>query len=286
MPGETQVRSPARRLFRRVAVLGAGSLVAASVALITPAAQAVAPANDRLGNATLVTGLPFEDSVDVRRATKDRVSLPEMRNYRNHTVWYHVDLEADADLLVSTAGTNYRHKVALYRTDPENPGPAHWTKLKASSAYPGETFGAGFLQPVQADANYFIVVGARRGWPGGTLELVLRPPAEYTVDLSATGTYNEVDGSATLHGTVSSDRPTDVLVAVTLRQLVNGEVVTMGDSKHLSPQAEPTPWDLTIGAEDPFQPGEARVASSIWVVYDVGIWIASGPFPEDTVTLE
>ena len=285
MPDQTRSSAP-RRLFRRVAWLGAGSLVAASVALIAPAAQAVAPANDRLGNATLVTGLPFEDSVNVRRATRDRVSLPEMRNYRNHTVWYHVDLEADADLLVSTAGTNYRHKVALYRTDPEHPGPAHWTKLKASSAYPGETFGAGFLQPVQAEANYFIVVGARRGWPGGTLELVLRPPAEYTVDLSETGTYNEVDGSATLHGTVSSDRPTEVLVSISLRQLVDGEVVSAADQKLLDPPTEPAPWDLTLADERPFQPGEARVASSIWVVYDVGIWIASGPFPEETVTLE
>ena len=173
----------------------------------------------------MVTELPFEDSVNVRRATRDRVSLPEMRNYRNHTVWYHVDLDTDADLLVSTAGTNYRHKVALYETDPENPGPAHWTKLKASSAYPGEEFGAGFLQPVQADANYFVVIGARRGWPGGRLELVMRPPAEYTVDLSETGTYNAVDGSATLHGTVSSSRPTEILVSISLRQLVDDEVV-------------------------------------------------------------
>lgn len=279
----TSPASPPRRI-RRLAVLGAAS-VAASLLLVTPAAHA-APANDRLGNATLVTELPFQDSVVVRGATRDAVSLPEMRNYRNHTVWYHLDLDADADLLVSTAGTNYRHKVALYRTDPDHPGPAHWTMLEASSAYPGRTYGAGFLQSVNAEENYFIVVGARNGWPGGRLELVLRPPAEYTVDLSETGTYNEVDGSATLHGTVSSDRPTQVLVSISLRQLVGDEVVAAADQKMLDPPEEPAPWDLTLYDDRPFQPGEARVASSIWVVYDVGIWIASGAFPEETVTLE
>jgi hypothetical protein len=67
---------------------------------------------------------------------------------------------------------------------------------------------------------------------------------------------------------------------------VDGEVVAASDQKLLSPPTEPAAWDLTLFDERPFQPGEARVASSIWVVYDVGIWIASGPFPEETVTLE
>ncbi len=270
----------------RAAMLAAASLVAASVVLVAPTAQAAAPANDRLGNADPVSALPFQDSVDVRDATRDRVSLPGMRNYRAHTVWYHVDLDTDADLLVSTAGTNYRHKVALYQTDPKHPGPDHWTLLEGDSAYPGWKFGAGFHQAVQADENYFLVIGAHKGWPGGRLKVVMRLPAEYTVGLSETGTYNDVDGSATLHGTASSDRPTDVLVSVTLRQLVGDEVVTAGNSKRLSPGTEPTSWDLTIGTDRPFQPGEARVDSSIWVVYDVGIPIASGPFPEETVTLE
>jgi hypothetical protein len=267
-------------------LLGAGSLVAASVCLIAPAAHAVAPTNDSWRHATAVTALPFEDSVNARKATRDPVNPPELRNYRSHTIWYHLDLEDDADLLVSTAGTNYWHKVVLYQVDSANPGPASWTKVRASSAHAHERFGAGFLQPVEADTDYGIVIGARRKEPVGTAHLILRPPAEYTVDLSETGIYNEADGSATLHGTVSSDRPTDVLVAVTLRQLVDGEVVAMGNQKHLSPPPEPAPWDLTLAAEKPFQPGDARVDSSIWVVYDVGIWIASGPFPEETITLE
>jgi len=266
-------------------MLGVGSLVAASIVLVTPAAEA-APANDSWRSATEVTELPFEDTVNARRATRDRVNPPELRNYRGHTIWYHLKLSTDTDLLVSTAGTNYWHKVSLYQADRADQSPALWTQVRAANARAHERWGAGFLQPVKADTDYYVVIGARRKEPVGSAHLVLRLPAEFTVDLSQTGTYNEVDGSATLHGTVSSDRPTRVLVSVTLRQLVDGEVVAMGDQKYLTPTTEPGQWDLTLAADKPFQPGEARVDSSIWVVWDVGIWIASGPFPVDTVTLE
>ena len=275
-------RKPGRR--RSAALAAIGAVVVAALTLITPAASAAAPDNDSWEHATEVTALPFEDSGDTTDATTDPVNPPDLGRYRFHSVWYHVNLPADAAMLMSTAGTEYTHKVTLFEADSATQSPAEWTKLKADRGYKGST--AGRLQWVSADTDYFVVIGARRGYPVGTAQLVLRAPAQVDIALADPAVYDPIDGSALLDGTISSDLPTEVYLEIELRQLVGERVVRGQGRKHMFPTSDPTPWQMRISGEYGFKVGLARIISSRVRVYDQGVRIPAAHFVQDTITLQ
>lgn len=269
----------ARRLRAALVVMAAA--VASVVAGPVPAASA-APVNDDWEAATEVSNLPFEDTVDTTTATKDSVS-PDLGRYRTHSVWYRVSLPADGKVLVSTEGTDFTHKVAMFQAD-DGSGPAEWTMLKAKRGSAGSR--TGFTQPVEAGTDYYVSVSAPRRDPGGTAHIMMREPTDFDLSLSGSGDFDTVDGSAILHGLMSSDRPTEIYVYVALRQLVGERVVNGAASRVLVPTTDQETWDLVVSSEWAFKPGPAKVVYSRVDVFDAGIRIARFAFERDIVTLE
>lgn len=85
--------------------------------LVTAGAALAQPDNDDRENATLVTDLPFRDSVDIRDATVEPGEEIDLCVPFGHTVWYEVSLDSEAQVLVSTAGSNFDTVAAVWTSD-------------------------------------------------------------------------------------------------------------------------------------------------------------------------
>jgi hypothetical protein len=271
--------------LRRCAALTAiGAVAAASLTLVTPAASAVAPDNDSWKSATPVTALPFEDSVDTTDATTDAVNPPDFGGrFTHHSIWYHLNLPNDGKVLLSTMGTDYTHKLVLYQADSATARPAGWVKVAGDRAY--RRSGAGMVQSLEAGTDYFVGIGAYRTEPGGTAMLLVRAPAEVDITLDEFADFDPVDGSAKLHGLMSSDLPSDVYMQIRLRQLVGDRVVRATGRKRLLPPTDHAAWRMRISGDYGFKLGDARVGSEVRV-YDLGVRVATFRLAEKTVTLQ
>ncbi len=81
-------------------------------------------ANDDFANATIVSGLPFEQTIDVYGATSDPAD-PGLRDYclysdpqaYPNTVWYRYVPTTDHALSISTDGSDYRTLMGVYTLD-------------------------------------------------------------------------------------------------------------------------------------------------------------------------
>ena len=83
MSSTTTTRGSRARMRGRPAMaVAAGSTLLATLFLVAPPAQAVAPSNDNWENATDTGGLPYRTSVDTTDATRDAVNPPGGRGYR------------------------------------------------------------------------------------------------------------------------------------------------------------------------------------------------------------
>ena len=129
------------------------AMVAAMAIVMTllPATAAAAqpPGNDDFSAATPLSGVPFEDIVDVGEATVEPGEPTETCAPFANTVWYDLTVDAAIDVVVDTAGSNYDTTVAVW-TGPslENLDNVTcvddtFTSLQAAASFsadPGETY--------------------------------------------------------------------------------------------------------------------------------------------------
>ena len=95
------------------------ALFAALILALLPAAPASAqpPGNDAFDGAISVSGLPFEDLVDVAEATiEDGEPIETCAPFAN-TVWYSLTLDTATDVVVDTAGSDYDTTIAVWTGD-------------------------------------------------------------------------------------------------------------------------------------------------------------------------
>lgn len=268
---------------RRVALVGAGSMIAASVALIAPAAYAEAPVNDNWDAATDVTAIPFEDALDTTEATTDAVQPPEMGGFKHNTVWYHLNLSADRTVVVTTEGTDYYNKVSLYEADSATQTPDGWTHLKGDRG--DEGYPAGISLSLEADHDYYIVIGARKSEPGGNAQLTVRNPAHVTFKLLH-AKVDPIDGSALLRGTIATDLPVVGSLSMELRQVAGDWVASGGAYTRLSVSpGDASAWHMRLTTEHPFHPGRARVLNARLRLYDSGARLHLGQLVPRVVVL-
>jgi hypothetical protein len=146
----------------KIAVALLAVLAIAAVAL-PGVAQAAPPVNDNFANATVVSSLPFSDSVDTGEATTE-LNEPQFCNYMPQTVWYAVTPAADGLLSVDPAGSTFTYgaQINLYRAD----GPDITNLTFLTCQYYGNQVSAN----VQAGQTYYIQAGPTFGGTG-TLHL-------------------------------------------------------------------------------------------------------------------
>src|SRR5436190_1635988 len=157
------MRHPPRLLFGFVLILAILALGAPSVAL-------AAPANDNQANATVISSLPFSDSVDISQATTE---FGETTNCgATQTVWYAITPSTDGLLKVDTSGSSFfGTDINAYRQDGAGLGGLMFLNCA--------TFSTQLTFSVQAGVTYYLQAGSSFGG-GSILHLtvsVLPPPA-------------------------------------------------------------------------------------------------------------
>ncbi|MFO0744613.1 MAG: kelch repeat-containing protein [Myxococcota bacterium] len=158
------------------------------------------PANDELAAATVVTALPFADSVDTSGATGSPDDL--FADQLGASVWYAFTSDADTRLAIDTGASDY-DVVSLVATG--SPG--------ALDFVVGAPKGVTYVD-VTAGTTYYLMFAAPLGTPAGTLELSLdaRPvaPPPPNDELSAATVIDALpfDDSADVSGaTIASTDP-------------------------------------------------------------------------------
>jgi hypothetical protein len=274
-----------RRMRTGVFVAGA-SLLAAMLSVMTPAAQAAqaVSANDSWTSAARITSLPYHAKVDISQATTDSVNPPGTKRASAHSVWWYITPRKDGPILISTQGTNFHMHAALFRAA-QKTAPDKWTRLGGFGAGKG---GGAMVANVQSGKHYYLMLATHDGDNGGIAKLLVRTPATVTYSLARDGTYDRVDGSAVIHGTIRSTQPgTVVHISVRLRQLVGSQVVEGWGGVEVTVGKTLTNWQLRVSSGATFKAGAARVSSSNLRVVDHGARVGTFQFlPDAVVTLK
>ena len=275
--------SRTRMRGRPAMAVAAGSTLLATLVLVAPPAQAVAPSNDNWGAATATGGLPYRTTVDTTEATRDAVNPPGGRGYKDHTVWYHVNLANSGKVLLATSNTDFSHQLRVYHAD--NPGDTadQWTQI--GHDWGGAGHQAVLLERMMAGEDYYVVIASENQGDGGPANLVVRRPARVTSKLAREGIADDVTGSAILHGTFEATRHAQVDLRGQLRQRVGDHIVQSYASRSMTVGRTAETWQLRFDADRPFKNGQARLVDNAVRVYDLGKLVATLHFAHPTVTL-
>ena len=151
----------ARLIYRAFA---ASLLTAALIGLGAAPAQAAVPSNDDPSSPTVITTLPFTETLDTTEATTQSEE-PTSCNY-GHSVWYSFTAPEQMRVALNTAGSDYPTVLAVFRGTPAN------TSLVACEGGSPARVSLGL---VAGETYHFMVSGS-----GGVLTFnmdVARPPA-------------------------------------------------------------------------------------------------------------
>jgi hypothetical protein len=249
-------------------------------------AYAAAPSNDNWQAATSISGgdVPYTGSIDTTEATKDAVTPPT--RYGAHSVWYHMQFANDRQLLMKVQANYQYSSLRLYSAAKATDTPDTWTLVKADRYYESPST-VGLVARLKGGANYYLMVSTYRGYPGGTATLNVRAPAHLTYSMAALGKFAKVDGSAVVHGTLTSTRPASVQIYMQLRQAVGDHVVRGSAEKVFQlTNTNATPWSLRISAGRPFKAGRALITANNLQLRDSGVFVGEYHFARTSVTLK
>jgi hypothetical protein len=219
----------------------------AAVAWATSAAApayAVAPSNDEIGNAVVVSGVPYTNTVDTSEAT---VGAGDS-GCGLATVWYTFTPGTDGSYLFDTSGSSdYGATLAVLDGSPGN-----FNLLACTYGVPG------VVLALSAGTTYYIEAGTCCGpgeigqvGPGGDLvfNVSVAPPA-FNVQLTLDGRarIGSAPGTAIVSGTVTCNNEGYVAIYGSLRQK-QGLNVARGDFYiETACLSTPTTWTATVDA--------------------------------------
>lgn len=230
------------------------------VGLLVPAqaAFAVPPPNDLQSAATKITAIPFTETIDTTEATTDGRRLCR-RSFRTASVFYRYRPTSDVYVQFDTFGSDYATTLAVYtrkagevklvRGGCERSTVADWAAVRL---------------PARAGVKYFFMVGSRHG-TGGQLTVNLgevnEDPLEFSVEVTDPGTVDPATGMATVSGTATCNRASEVGFEGILRQLIDGMWVARGYLWAFIPclPTAPGAWSVEVDTDTAvaFAPGSA-----------------------------
>ena len=183
----------------------------ASVPLLSASALAAAPANDDVTAATVISALPFADTVDTSEATASAGDLDCSGLEDTHTVWY--TITPTADMLLGLV------------TEPQF---AAEISTSIASGSPGSlsflqcTFNTTQTLDAKAGTTYYIQLASAGADPGGLIRLGVVQVEPFTVTLGLDSTGRIDNGVITIGGTLQCSRAlppgSEVVVQGTLEQ--------------------------------------------------------------------
>jgi hypothetical protein len=151
----------------RVFVIFAAALALTTGAFVATAGAANPPPNDKIGGATVVSSLPFTDTVDTTAATTDATDAQANQScgapVTNNSVWYKFTTGSTASTLsVDTTGSDFSSGVLIAKGTPGS--------LTTQACGPVSTLAA--LSP---RTTYYILAFDDSG-AGGTLHIAMHGP--------------------------------------------------------------------------------------------------------------
>lgn len=185
-----------RRMTFCIAVFAIAGLLSGT----TPAVAARGPSNDRIAGATVITALPFSDTVDTTRATTDAEESDASQPCLDFGapavekgVWYTYTASSDITLLVDTTASTYTTGIAVY-----NGAPSASTFVTCAPGRLTTTVAAG-------QSVHLLIFADQPGSPGGTLRISVQeapPPPVIDLTVDPAGSFDS-SGNATISGTVT-----------------------------------------------------------------------------------
>jgi hypothetical protein len=228
----------------------AGLVMAAGLLVGVPAALAQ-PSNDDFDTSTVISALPFSDTVDMTTATvaADDPNAPCASPF-GATIWYSFTPSADTPVAFDTFGSNFLSSIAVY------------TGSRGALTFLGcSTLGTNYsgLHAV-GGTTYHVMIASYLYYGTGLLQFRVRQGptiGSFTIDSRAS--VNTASGVATVSGTATCDQDATVRVEGTLRQRINRVTVISG-SFGLDAPCSPggTRWSTKVIADNgPFGGGKA-----------------------------
>jgi len=242
------------RYFSRVGPR-AGCVAVVLLALFVVPAWAAAPSNDTFAGATVISGLPFNQTLDTTGATTDADDVEANANCgapaTQASVWYSLTPAADETPLVDVSNSNYEAGVIVVTGTPGN--------------FSLVTCGPGLVAfDASAGVTYSILAFADMpGSTGGDLRIsVTHAPPPPKVKLTVDPTASVSKGVVTVTGTVTCRG--EALFGPEMRFTLTQEVGRLTISGHVfldkSPCSGTQDWSARItGKNGRFSGGQAQV---------------------------
>jgi hypothetical protein len=244
----------------RSAIITVGLAMAALVG--APPAWAAPPPNDTFGGATVISTLPFSDTVDTTQATTDADDAEANADCgapaTEASVWYSFTESTDSSRTADVSGSDYSAGVIVVTGAP--------------GSFSVVTCGAGTVVfDTTAGQTYRLLAfddtpGAGNG---GTLQFSLSeapPPPEVHLTVDPTGRFNANTGVATVTGTFTCSNASEAGVFTFLSQQVGRFTISGAeDTFGLAPcDGAAHPWSANVHPFDgKFKGGKARVEADI-----------------------
>jgi hypothetical protein len=196
------------------------ALLTAALLLSGAAVARAQPANDDIANATPITSLPFDDSLDTTEATMAPDDPDCFGN--GPTVWYTFTPTEDVSLLVDAqTDTTYDSTLSVYTGTPGN-----LTQLACSDS--------SVVFEADAGTTYWFMVGSFFSEFGGTLvfHAEVAPPAlELDITVNAEGVVDPKTGVARVSGTVRCNTESTIdFIGGSLQQRRGNQAISQGFS--------------------------------------------------------
>lgn len=196
------------------------------------------PGNDDFDAATVVSALPFDDSIDTRGATG--AADDPLCDGQCGTVWYRYTPEGDNAIGVTTWGSTYDTRIFVY------------TGMRGALEWVSELSNASYRLAVSAGTTYhFMILSPTFDLTGGRLRFSVTdgPPLSLALGLDPPAVMDKRSGIITVRGAITCSKPAQVFVSVRLerflaqRYLRAGRVMALACVAHL-------PFELDIQTYD------------------------------------
>jgi hypothetical protein len=251
------------------------ALLTAVLLLSGTAGVGAQPANDDIANATPITSLPFDDTLD----TTDATMAPDDPDCFGNgpTVWYVFTPSEDINVLADAqANTDYDSTLSVYTGSP-----GALTQIACSDDR--------VIFEATAGTTYWFMVGSWFSGSGGNLVFhaeVAPPTLELDIAVNATGVVDSKTGVARVSGTVRCNTESTIdFIGGSLQQRRGNKAISQGFSV---PSFACTPplasWSDTT-AIGPFKSGTAVVIDLVVCGFNSISYTCSEPQDPITITL-
>jgi len=180
--------------FKLAVAVGVGALLVGATAMVNASlAWGAAPLNDEFSNATVISSLPFHDTVpDMTQATWNPSTDQSNCSGFSNSVWYQITPATSGPIALDIAGSSDFEKALDVFTGP----PGSLTNVGCGDF--------GMIVNVTAGTTYWIMASDPCCGTGGSLNLTVYPAVapQATLTVNSTATVDR-GGNALISGTVN-----------------------------------------------------------------------------------